>query len=219
MATSGDGGWRVCVVDSAEELNTSSANALLKAVEEPPPRSVFLILAHEPQRVMPTIRSRCRKLTVSPLTDSEAAQAVANAAPDATRGEIERAVALAGGSVRRALLRLDPETIALIDGAKSLLGRLPQLEYRAVLGLADTLAGKANEQDFAIFMETVSDWMSAELAANDALPPRRLARLAEVWDKMGRSAREIDVLNLDRRTLVLSIFTDLADAVTRMRTG
>ena len=56
----GQGGWRICIIDSAEDLNQSSANALLKLVEEPPPRSLFLIIAHRPGRMLPTLRSRCR---------------------------------------------------------------------------------------------------------------------------------------------------------------
>ena len=65
---SGTGGWRVAIVDCADDLNRSSANALLKLIEEPPERSLFLLIAHQPGRLLPTIRSRCRKLMLGPLT-------------------------------------------------------------------------------------------------------------------------------------------------------
>ena len=62
------GGWRVAIVDSAEDLNRNSANALLKMVEEPPQRSLILIVSHRPGQVLPTIRSRCRRLRLDPLS-------------------------------------------------------------------------------------------------------------------------------------------------------
>jgi len=74
-SASGVGGWRVAIVDAADELNRSSANALLKIIEEPPERSVFLLVAHRPARILPTIRSRCRKLALEPLEPDEIAAA------------------------------------------------------------------------------------------------------------------------------------------------
>src|SRR5215218_5689443 len=76
-STAADGGYRVCIVDSAEDLTISSANALLKVIEEPPPRSLFLIVSHAPQRVLPTIRSRCRRLLLRPLEDMDIKAAIA----------------------------------------------------------------------------------------------------------------------------------------------
>src|SRR5215217_516424 len=70
-------GWRVCVVDTVDELNANSANALLKVLEEPPARSLFLLASHAPGRVLPTILSRCRKLLLRPLEAADVACAVA----------------------------------------------------------------------------------------------------------------------------------------------
>jgi DNA polymerase-3 subunit delta' len=218
-ATAGGAGWRVCIVDSAEDLNISSANALLKALEEPPPSCVFFIIAHQPQQVLPTIRSRCRKLSLGPLAPDDVAQVLDKVGAQATPAETARAIALADGSPRRALTRLDPEALALIDGARAQLDRLPAWDIKAIAALGDSLAGRAADQDFALFLDTVQDWMSATLAANAGAGAPRLAPLAEVWEKIARAARETDVLNLDRRPLVLSIFMDLAGAVTRMRMG
>jgi DNA polymerase-3 subunit delta' len=216
-STASGGGWRVCIVDSAEDLNTAGANALLKVVEEPPPRGIFLIVAHQPGRVLATIRSRCRRLSLQPLGETELRAVLAGQVAQADPRALERAVATAQGSVRRALIRLDPETAALIEGARALLDRLPQVDVKAVMGLGEQLAGRAAEADFAVFLETVEDWMSALLAARAAQGPANLAPLAELWDKIGRAARETEVLNLDRRPLVMSIVQDLADVVGRMR--
>lgn len=216
-STPSDGGWRVCVVDSADDLNASAANALLKALEEPPARAIFLINAHQPGRVLPTIRSRCRKLTLRPLAETEIAAVLDGLDVDADSATIRQAIALADGSVRRAISRLDPETAALIGGTCGLLARLPDVDIPGVLAMSDQLAGRAAEADFAVFMETVEDWVRHVLHANLAGGAHRLAPLAEVWDKTARAVREADALNLDRRPLVLSIFQDLSEAVSRMR--
>ncbi len=216
-STAGGGGWRVCIVDSAEDLNTAGANALLKVVEEPPARAIFLIVAHQPSRVLPTIRSRCRKVMLRPLDDSDMFLALAGLGLPQSEADVRRAIALSEGSVRRALVRLDPETAALIAGTQALLADLPDVNIKSVMAMADQLAGRAAEADFAVFMETVEDWVSASVHRNAADGPHRLAPLGEVWEKTRRSVRETEVLNLDRRPLVLSIFQDLADAVMRMR--
>ena len=66
-STAGEGGWRIAIVDSVEELEKSGENALLKVLEEPPPRALLLLISHAPGRVLPTIRSRCRLLMLRPL--------------------------------------------------------------------------------------------------------------------------------------------------------
>lgn len=216
-STPSDGGWRVCVVDSADDLNASAANALLKVLEEPPARAIFLIIAHQPGQVLPTIRSRCRKLTLRPLAETEIAAVLDGLDVDADSATIGQAIALADGSARRAISRLDPETAALIGRTRGLLARLPDVDIPGVLAMSDQLAGRAAEADFAVFMETVEDWVRHVLHANLAAGAHRLAPLAEVWDKTARAVRETDALNLDRRPLVLSIFQDLSEAVSRMR--
>ena len=75
------GGWRIAIVDSAEDLNRNSANALLKMVEEPPQRSLILIVSHRPGQILPTIRSRCRRLRLDPLTEDEIVKAAIGLGP------------------------------------------------------------------------------------------------------------------------------------------
>src|SRR5271155_2079504 len=107
------GGWRVAIVDCAEDLNRSSANALLKMVEEPPQRSLILIVSHRPGQVLATIRSRCRRLRLHPLSDREIVEAALSLGPpwgEIAREKIAAAAKRADGSVREALIRLAPES-------------------------------------------------------------------------------------------------------------
>lgn len=220
-ASAAEGGWRVCIVDSAEDMERSAANALLKLLEEPPPQALFLIVAHAPGRMLPTIRSRCRLLTFAPLGDASVIEAGSLALERMEApfdgSALRRAASLAEGSVRRALTYVDPETLALVEAVRARLDALPQIDAPALLALAEDVAGKAGERDFAVMIETVQGWISDHLHAHAAAQPARLAPLAEVWEKLGQQAREVETYNLDRRPLVMTLFHDLSSAVSRSR--
>lgn len=217
-ATAGSGGYRVCIVDAADDLNASSANALLKVIEEPPPRSVFLVVAHAPQRVLPTIRSRCRRLLLRPLQEGEVRSVIASLGPpwaDAAEETLGEAVRLGEGSVRRALAMLDPDKIALVGEVARSLDALPRVETKRILALAESLQRREAGESYELVLDTVERWLGRLLHERAQLGPQRLAPLVEVCDKVARSAREIDAYNLDRRPLVLALFDDLAEAVRR----
>ncbi|MDP4023339.1 DNA polymerase III subunit delta' [Methylobacterium sp. NEAU 140] len=212
-ATAADSGWRVCILDSAEDLNANAANALLKVLEEPPARALFLILAHQPGRLLPTIRSRCRALALRPLTDEEVIRAVrALPLPPPDEAALARAAAASEGSVARALAMLDPVTSGLVAEVETLLGRAASPDWARVLKLAETLSGRDADARFAAAEDAVLRFVSAELDRRRAEPPARLAALVEVCDKFARAAREAATYNLDRRPVVLSLFADLANA-------
>jgi DNA polymerase-3 subunit delta' len=216
----GAGGYRVCIVDSADDLNGSSANALLKLVEEPPAQSVFLIVSHAPQRLLPTIRSRCRRLQLRSLGEENLRRALRSLGPPwAELGgeQLARALALAEGSVRRAVQMLDANATAVIDEVSAMLAALPRVDVKRVLALAETLSRRGGEDALALMLDTVSRWASGEFQSGAAAGPARLAPLVEVCEKIARAATDVDLYNLDRRPLVLSMFGDLAEAVRRMR--
>jgi DNA polymerase III subunit delta' len=217
-STAAGGGYRVCIVDSAEDLTTAGANALLKVIEEPPPRSVFLLVSHAPQRLLPTIRSRCRRLPFRPLSDEEIRAVVASIGKpwtDASEDLLRDALRLGEGSARRTLEMLDEEKLAFVAQITQALDALPRAEPRKILSLADTLARRDAEEAYGLALDTVSQWVSRRLTDRASLGAARLAPLVEVCEKVARQAREVDVYNLDRRPLVLSLFDDLADAVRR----
>ncbi|MBM6581498.1 DNA polymerase III subunit delta' [Microvirga sp. BT689] len=217
-STAADGGYRVSIVDSAEDLTISSANALLKVIEEPPPRSLFLIVSHAPQRVLPTIRSRCRRLLLRPLESQEIRAAIASLGSpwsDIPDDVVAQALRYGEGSVRRTLELLDAEKVAFIDQVTRLLDSLPRTDTKQVLALAEALARRDADDSYDLALETVQRWVSERLREQAGLGASRLAPLVEVCEKIGRSAREIDVFNLDRRPFILTMFDDLADAVRR----
>jgi DNA polymerase III subunit delta' len=217
-STAADGGYRVCIVDSAEDLTISSANALLKVIEEPPPRSIFLIVSHAPQRVLPTIRSRCRRLLLRPLEERHIKGAIASLGSpwtDIPQDVVDQALHYGEGSVRRTMELLDSDKVAFIDQVTRLLDGLPKTDTKQVLALAEALARRDADDSYELALETVQRWVSERLHERAGLGASRLAPLVEVCEKIGRSAREIDVFNLDRRPFILTMFDDLADAVRR----
>ena len=216
-STAGEGGWRVLIVDSADELNRNSANALLKAIEEPPPKSLIFLVNHVPGRLLPTIRSRCRRLMFRPLAREEIVEALQAPGIAAEPASAARAAAVAEGSVRTALLRLDERTLNIIEIVTGLLDALPDLRRADIHQLAEAVARRESAEDFAAVMETVENWLAEQGRSRAGEGAARLAPLAEVWEKIARATRDADRLNLDRRALVLTLFADLAEAVRRSR--
>lgn len=223
--------WRIVIVDTADELNIAAANALLKSLEEPPPRTIFLLVTSQPGRLLPTIRSRCRVLQLDPLggpnlraAAGEAIEAEGGKAPVAADWPVlER---LASGSVRRLLNLANNGGLALNEAITTHLAGLPKLDGVALHALSDKLAPAAAEQQFELFFELLEGTLArliraAATGAGDrgevALAARligdaRLATFAQAWETVVREKAEAQALNLDRKTLILDTFARLERA-------
>jgi DNA polymerase III subunit delta' len=210
-STAGQGGWRVCIVDSADELQYPQAsNALLKVLEEPPRRALFLVVSHAPGRLLPTIRSRCRRLDLRPLAEDDVARAAAAAiGRGEDEPEIRQAAAAADGSVAKALSFLSGPGLALREQVQKLLATLPAPNPKSLHALGDALWN--DDEAFDAFVDTVREWLEARLRTQPP-EPRRLARVAAAWEKISRSVSDVDEFNLDRKPLVFFVFGLLADA-------
>jgi len=210
--TAAEGGWRVCIVDTADELQyPQGSNALLKVLEEPPSRALFLLASHAPGRLLATIRSRCRHLALRPLEPADVAHAAAAAlARSADDADVAEAAAAADGSVGRALLLLGGPALKVRERVSELLAALPAVDPKALHALGDAL-GRADDATFETFVDTIRDWLTARIGGGTG-EPARLAQVAEVWDKLNRTAQEVDVFNLDRKPMVFAVFGLLAEA-------
>ncbi|WP_342362539.1 DNA polymerase III subunit delta' [Terrarubrum flagellatum] len=216
-STAGEGGWRVCIVDSAEDLNRAGANALLKTLEEPPNRAIFLIVSHAPGRLLPTIRSRCRRLDLAPLSQADLSRVLHEIAFEEEPSAVRAAVAGAQGSVRRAILLLDSDLAGMGARTIALLDKLPDLPQRALLDLAGKAAGRDGEPLYHELLDATRNWLSDQLAARASAGAARVAPLAEMWDKLNEGSRTIDAFNIDRRPFIIGLFSDMAEAMARVR--
>lgn len=210
-STAGEGGWRIAIVDAVDELNRFGANALLKVLEEPPQRTLLLLVCHSAARVLPTLRSRCSVMTMRPLEQTEVAAALAAAVGrSAGDPQIAAAAAAADGSAARALTFLDEDALALRQRALGELDRLPTINAGALHALGDALAG-VDQQPLATFVDTVNDWLSQRVHDGRS-DLGRLAQLAGAWERINQAAQDAAEYNLERKPLVFSVFGLLAEA-------
>ena len=211
------GGWRIAIVDAAEDLNPNGANALLKMIEEPPQRSLILIVSHRPGQVLATIRSRCRRLRLDSLDEDEVVRAVVGLGPpwsETAHEAIAAAARRADGSVREALIRLAPE----LEGATALIDQvvagLPRPDPRAVARLADAVGGRAGDETYLAFHRELYDWLA--VYARDAEPGSlRVEEIGGLWDRIREAERETEALNLDRKLHVLALVAEIAATAPR----
>ena len=220
--SAGEGGWRVVVVDRADEMNQNAANALLKALEEPPPRTLFLLVASAEGRLPVTIRSRTRTLRVGALggDDLEAAvrAALLRDEHEVDAETLATALALSEGSVRRALELVSGDGIALYREIISMLGALPELDASRLHALADRLAGSGETDRLSLyfslllglierlirFAATGDGATQAERPIARALVSRaNLGPWAAAWEAIALAKDEAFALNLDRTLLLL----------------
>jgi DNA polymerase-3 subunit delta' len=210
-STAGEGGWRVCIVDSADELNAAGANALLKILEEPPAKALLLVVSHAPGRLLPTIRSRCRRLALRALAAEDVARATAEAlGRDPNEADLKAAALASDGSVARALDLIGGSALAVRERVNTMLAALPAVDPRELHALGDAL-GRSDETAFTAFVDAVRDWLSARVTVPGA-EPARIVRIAEVWDRLNASARDVSIYNLERKPLVFNVFGWLAAA-------
>jgi DNA polymerase-3 subunit delta' len=214
-----DGGRRVVIVDAADEMNPAAANAILKVLEEPPAGAVMLLVSHQPSRLLPTIRSRCRELRLAPLGPPDMAAALAQAGIVAE--DPGRLAELAGGSVGEAI------RLANLDGL-ALYGRLvglfrPRIDRAAAIALAESVSGRGNEARFDLMLGLIARLLARAARSGLAGPPAEaapgeaelLARLApgaaaarawaETQAALDARARQGRAVNLDPAALILDM--------------
>lgn len=202
--TRGRAGFRIVIVDSIDDCNPSSSNALLKILEEPPPETLFLLVSHRPGGLLPTIRSRCQQVALRPLSDSDVRTVLGD------QPGVDHAVELAAGRPRRGF-----EALALGDnaGLTALQGWLKAPENgksAAYLTIADALAADKDGAAYAFGREMLGDWIAKE--ARQAAQTGQKARLASattLWDKATALFADADEYNLDARQTLVSLFDEI----------
>lgn len=198
--------WRVAIIDAADDLNSSAANAVLKTLEEPPERGVVLMVSRAPGGLLPTIRSRCRRLAFAPWPTERVAALVRQVA--GVGFEEARALgALARGAPGRAL-RLHAEgALALNETATALFGGGGTRQDAAVQALADKLRGGEGAARFALLMELLAEQARAAALAATAGPAAE--RCAAAWSRFSALAGEVEALNLDRAEALWGVAVEI----------
>jgi len=198
--------WRVVVIDSADDLERSAANALLKNLEEPPPKSVFFLVSHASQRLLPTIRSRCRQLRLSALDPAAMTSALGATIPDADEAEI-RALAEAGqGSPGRAVAFRGLDVDALDRAIRELAATGDPTNARRS-ALAGALCLKSAQPRYEAFLARAPSFIAAAARERSGAA---LAEALRLWERASDLASGATRLSLDPQSVVFELASTIA---------
>jgi DNA polymerase-3 subunit delta' len=206
--TSGAGGWRVAIVDTADDMNDNAANALLKMLEEPPANALLLLLSNMPGRLLPTIRSRCQRLDLRPLDDMILERALARHLPDSTAAERASLARLSGGSIGAALTLATGEGADLAQEADGLIDHAREPDLLALLTLGEKLGRLRDGLDqFGTFLtQSLADRIRARAHRDGAGLERWVQLLGRIEQTFGRAT----ALHLEPRQSLLTAARDLS---------
>ena len=227
--SSADGNWRVCIIDSLDEMNKYSLNSLLKILEEPPEKSIFFLISHRVGGLLDTIKSRSRQLDFKPLARPQLEQIIAHHLPETAPEAAAAAAFLADGSADMALTLAELGGFDLYRDLISLLDGLPRPDVESLHGFSDRFGPRGDAKSFPVFCFLLSSWLHRALrshidgqeivpvfAGEDEVAARFVARvgtgaLPGLWEKINDDARRAEALNLDRKQIVLDWFSDMGD--------
>ncbi|MPY75178.1 MAG: DNA polymerase III subunit delta' [Alphaproteobacteria bacterium] len=235
--TSAEAGWRVILIDPADELNATAQNAILKRLEEPPPGVLFLLVSHAPGRLLPTIRSRCRRVALEPLGPDAVDTLLGRYRPELPEDDRRALGRLTEGSVGDAQALADSGGLDLYRNVVRLLGTLDSPDIQGIHALGDSLsragqqssrAGRQAADGFATVRDLIGRWLGrlviagaraeapleivpgeAQISAN-FLSRAPLEQWLEVWEKVTGLLARADGANLDRKQTIVSAFLTMA---------
>ncbi len=209
--TPAEGGWRVVIVDGAEDLNPQSANALLKMLEEPPPRAVLILVCSAPGRLLPTIRSRCRHLALAPLNEADMLRALALYLPSMPEADCRSLVAIAEGSPGRALALAEEGGLKLAGMVYEVLQAGPAIALARAYEMSDSLRDQAPFETFMALLHrgiaaAVSAYIrgTADATQHALVESRSPARWAETAQRLAQLTDETERSNMDRRQALIA---------------
>jgi DNA polymerase-3 subunit delta' len=208
--SAGEGGWRIAVVDEAAHLNRAGQNALLKILEEPPARTVLMLVCDRPGMLLPTIHSRCRLLRMAPLSTGIVSTLLTRYAPDVEPADRDLLADLSGGSIGRALDLADGEGLALYAETAALFEKLTRPDWTEIHGFADRLSAPAADRSYRLFGEFAPRWIMAQVRQGVAQRRGDLDRWIDACEKITQRLNATDAANLDRRLAVWSVFETMA---------
>ena len=223
--TPAEGGWRVVIIDAADDMNRNSANAVLKVLEEPPRNALMLLTSHSPGRLLPTIRSRCRRLTLQPLAEQNVVGLLTRFRPELDGADITALSRLGEGSIGKAMGLAAEGGLTLYRDMIGLLETLPKLDVPALHAFADRVGRADADAAWRTVTELLGWWlarliqvggrqgqgMSEVVTGEGAVMARLLAAASleqwlDVWEKVTALFARADSVFLDRKQVLLTAF-------------
>lgn len=228
--TPAEGQWRVVIIDSADALNTKSANSILKILEEPPPQTLIIIIAHNAGGLLPTIKSRCRLINLRPLSLEDFMAAMNHVAPGIGERELNSLAIISGCSPGIAMEMRQHNVLSTYDEIISLIEGIPNLDNQAVQRFCDKIgSGKKAHANWNIFMHimlcileriakkaTGTGVVTINREDEEALVKLSATHSAAVWATKWQEGLTqfllAERLHLDYKQVALAFFHSLAGA-------
>lgn len=205
-STAGAGGWRVVIVDKVDDMAAPAANALLKSLEEPPTNCLFFLITDNPDRLLPTIRSRCRRLDFQ-RPDEAHMQRVLQQVSDGFDADAYRSItSVADGRIARAMELLDDGNDAIRSDMQAQIQALPETDPAHFHPLAEKLAARGKEALYAEFMERADLYVHTSAIQHAAERSGQTNPWLDVWDTVNIRHSETNTFNLDKKQLILDVF-------------
>ena len=207
--TTGEGAYRVVIIDAVDEMNANATNAILKNLEEPPPKSLFLLISHHPGKLLPTIRSRCQLLKCSPLSNAEYLKIMARELPDVAEETIIKLGEITDGSPALAIEYYAQGAHVFYDQLAAFFAELPNVEPKDVLAISKWMgSGNAAKAKWPLFSTMV-----LQLIAERAKNQKSLADAdfwASRWTETQEAFTATEKLSLDYSAVIISFLHSLA---------
>lgn len=202
--TTHDGGYRVVIVDPADDLNVNAANALLKNLEEPPKNTLFVLISHSPGRLLPTIRSRCQVVRLSPLSVPDLKAVLAAVGAEVPAGaQLEAHLVRAQGSARSAIMLTAFGGQEIADAVDAALAS-PTIAVGEASRIADAVARRGEDIAFGLFNRHLAETIAGRaLAAARHGQAGAADRLSRIHQDFEQTVVDCETYNLDRRQHVM----------------
>lgn len=223
--TSFEGGKRIILIDAVDDLNRNAANALLKALEEPPASAHIILISHQPGLLLPTIKSRCRQLAFGPLNDADITSYLRRRFHSATEEDIALAVAAGRGSLGESIHWLTPDIHDLMADMADIFAKLPSFNHSAALGFSTKIAGKNYTKHYNHFAQLLP-WLLHQAVllktgqADGAKQPSLVKQFStsfsiedcmKSWEKVSEILKRAEVANLDKKESVMQVLRAVAN--------
>ena len=204
--TSFDGAWRVVIVDSIDELNAAGANAILKILEEPPAKTILLLISHQPSKLLPTIKSRCAKMTLESLSENNVASLIRRYAPEVSEANVALLSKISSGSIGRALNYVLYDGLEIYQKLQNIVYAGERFDLNTALGVASIAASDENVWYLTIelLLKMLSDMASAG---------QKMEEIYSLYALISKLSDEVFGLNMDKKQALLNVFYQISKVV------
>ena len=203
---SGNDGWRVVIIDSIDDMNTASANAILKILEEPPHKALMLLLSHNPNRLLPTIKSRCAKLNLHPLSETDVASLLRRYRPSLAEKDVTELAELSSGSIGKAIMYADNDALNVYQKLSKIIYAKDKFSLSEVMDFGNTYS--ADDESYDLAQELILKFIAENIHQT-----ANLEEFAKSWDETIKIFSETAGLNLDRRQALINIIVNLCKRI------